>query len=506
MISGNTLSDDFDDGNLDGWTTDSAEKGSVTNPGTEMRVHDYKCHWAKARRNLGNQRGQVTFSFDWRTETDYWYERPRFAVYVDDVETYLYEIPRGKATTKSGSTTKSLDVSGTVEVEFRVDPSGPCGSGDHGKTDLFIDNFTFSWPVVDDSIGPYQQARTVGTPHAYATTTTATHTDQPTISSPNVEATTTPDRYTSAKLTSKPSSEATATSEQQIGNPIRDVVSVLDLVRLMPIASVDSKPRTLGVHQQQVFNGAIEHNDAARREAFDIERTVFPGSARRVPSSPDIRLRKFETVTTGAHRQTTLPASLVELARLTTGTHMAAHLSPKIGALVAMDARYPLSRTDITTAAFEPMDSTYLAALEQPVSTAVSTLTNDTYRSVAPVVELFAPYWPIGNSVYSLTTPDSTTMTATDVGKTMTGAKAQAAVDGRPTKRATVRRLREAGVPPLALVLDARTPYPMVLVAADIFGEESGGTTLRPHDAGLGGLDTTEDVIFGSRTNGFSMQ
>ncbi|GKZ14885.1 site-specific integrase [Haladaptatus sp. T7] len=147
-----------------------------------------------------------------------------------------------------------------------------------------------------------------------------------------------------------------------------------------------------------------------------------------------------------------------------------------------------------------------LQALEQPVSTAVSTLTNDTYQFVAPVVELFAPYWPIGNRVYSLTTPDSTTMTATDVGKTMTEAIAQAAVDGRPTKRATVQRLREAGVSPLVLVLDARTPYPMVLVAADIFGEDSGGTTLRPHDAELGGLDTTEDVIFGSRTNGFSMQ
>ncbi|WP_049970572.1 hypothetical protein [Haladaptatus cibarius] len=282
-------------------------------------------------------------------------------------------------------------------------------------------------------------------------------------------------------------------------------VSVLDLVRLMLAAPVETGARTRSVHQHQVFDGAIEHNDAARHGALTIERTTFPGSVRRVPSAPTIRLRAFNSVTDAQYDQTALAVQLRSASSMTTGHHASAIASADIVPVVALDSEYDIGQASATLGAVGIEQATEtLAGTATATTTATTTVTDHQHDAVTASADLFAPYRPIGNSVYPLTMPTVSADSTTAVGKEMNGADVQAIASSRPAARATTQKMETIGGSPLAVLLDAKTPYHLARLVVDIADDD--GTTLQPDGSVPGGIDTTEDVIFGSRFNGLSMQ
>ncbi len=370
-----------------------------------------------------------------------------------------------------------------------------------------FDNFV----VKDATISPTVSliaAPATADPTATATTTDARHTTGSTSATATGRIVT-DGQHTTPTTTALRAGVTTyyPTSRSLTQSQVEPPPSAPDLLRVMPVAPVETGTRARAVHRHHVFDGAIEHNDAAREEALTIERTAFPGHVRRVPSSPDVRLRSFATVTTASHRRTALAPSLAALARHTTDQHTAAPLAVTVWPLVAQDASYriglAMSRLDAHTT-----DRTLLSveATAAASATTSATVTTGTHSLAEPAVALFAPYRPIGNDTYPLTAPTVSAETGTTAGKTMASADAQAVVSARTAARATDWQMSWATVVPLALVLDAKTSYRLALVAVDIFGEDGEAPTLQPHDSVPGGIDTTEDVIFGSRDNGFSMQ
>jgi hypothetical protein len=93
---------------------------------------------------LGQQFGDLTFSFDWEGYYDGWYEYPEYAVYVDGSEVHEGRIDTTDYGSTTGSTEFTESVNGDAHLRFRIDPSGSCGAGDHDETAAWFDNLEIS--------------------------------------------------------------------------------------------------------------------------------------------------------------------------------------------------------------------------------------------------------------------------------------------------------------------------------------------------------------------------
>jgi len=142
--------DNFNNSELPDWDVRTYGNGEgevgVRDEGLFLRVNG--CQNAEARTGLGEQDGNLTVEFDWRSTAEQWYENPGWRVWSGG-ENASYTVVEGadisnpgRANTSEGYVRANVSVSGNTTLVYEITPSQYCSNLDHANTTLTVDNIT----------------------------------------------------------------------------------------------------------------------------------------------------------------------------------------------------------------------------------------------------------------------------------------------------------------------------------------------------------------------------